>query len=130
LNGKVEAVKIIQMRNGVSEDMAKLNLHASGIDAAIQSKKMSFSANGLALYENNERVFWSDEGRLWLKGNLSAAGGTFSGVLEAASGTFTGEITANSGKIGGLTIAENALYSGFSSDGADLKISGDGKIYA
>lgn len=129
-NSKVVAIKIIQLRNGVSDEMARLNLHASGIDASIQSGKLSFSAEGLILYENDERVFWSQDGNLWLKGNLEAAGGTFSGELRAASGSFEGEITAKSGSIGGLTISENALYSGSDLNSSPLKIQGTGEVYA
>jgi len=35
------------MRNGVSEEMAKFNTYAAGINASIQSGRLSFSANGL-----------------------------------------------------------------------------------
>lgn len=131
INQEVAAIKIIQMRNGVSEDMAKLNLHATGIDASIQSGKLSFNANGLTILNNNEPQFYADlNGNLHLKGSLEAANGTFSGVLEAATGSFSGLITAKSGTIGGLTIDENVLYSGSSLTNSPLKIYGTGEVYA
>lgn len=131
IEGKIAAIKIVQMRNGVSEEMAKFNTYAAGINASIQSGRLSFSANGLQMYKGDTQVFWADgEGDLWLKGNLDAAGGTFSGELQAASGSFSGEIIANSGTIGGLTISESALFSGQDLDNSTLKIYGNGRIEA
>ena len=129
-NNKILALKIVQLRLGLSEELAKFNAYAGGINASIQSNKLAFDATGLTLYENNEKVFWSEGGNLWLKGNLQAAGGTFTGELKAATGSFSGSITATSGKIGGLTISDNVIYSGSSLDNSALKIYGSGDIEA
>ena len=131
VDGQIASIKIIQMRNGVSEDMAKLNLHASGIDASIQSNRLKFSAEGLFMYKIQDtefgpqltEVFGFRDGDLYLKGRLDAATGTFRGELEAATGTFSGELQAatgsfnghlqaKTGQIGGFTIGEDSLYSG------------------
>ena len=132
VDNSVASIKIIQMRNGVSEDMAKLNLHASGIDASIQSNRLKFSAEGLSMYkvqdsENGPQITevfgFDNDGDLYLKGRLDAATGTFRGELEAATGTFegelkaatgsfSGELTAETGKIGGFTISGDSLYAG------------------
>lgn len=128
---EVAAIKNVQMRNGVSDDMAKLNLHATNIDASIQSGRLSFSANGLSLYKNEEQVFWADDdGDLHLKGILEAAGGKFTGTLEAVKGDFEGKITAKEGSIGGLTISDSALFSGENIENSPLKIYGNGELYA
>ena len=131
IDNSVASIKIIQMRNGISEDMAKLNLHAAGIDASIQSNRLKFSAEGLSMYKVQEsetgpqltEVFGFRDGDLYLKGRLDAATGTFRGELEAATGTFSGELQAATGsfsghleaeigKIGGFTISEDSLYAG------------------
>ena len=131
INEEVAAIKIVQMRNGVSDDMAKLNLHATNIDASIQSGRLNFSANGLSLYKNEEQVFWADDdGNLHLKGILEAAGGKFTGTLEAAKGDFEGKITAKEGNIGGLAISDSALFSGKNIENSPLRIYGNGELYA
>lgn len=131
IDNSVASIKIIQMRNGVSEDMAKLNLHASGIDASIQSNRLKFSAEGLSMYKVQDsetgpqltEVFGFRDGDLYLKGRLDAATGTFRGELEAATGTFSGELQAatgsfsghlqaKTGQIGGFTISGDSLYAG------------------
>lgn len=131
INRKIQSSKTIQLRNGVSDNMAKLNVHASGIDASIQSGRLAFSANGLEIYNEANKVFWADEhGSLHLVGNLEAAGGTFNGTLDAVDGTFTGTLSAPTGNIGGLTISENALFAGENIDTSSLRIYGSGEIYA
>lgn len=145
VDGQIASIKIIQMRNGVSEDMAKLNLHAADIEASIQSNKLSFNANGLSMYKGEERVFGFDnDGDLHLAGKLDAAQGTFAGELFAASGTFTGQLVAASGsfsgsieaktgKIGGFTIEENRLSSETTIEGQEPELVLNGKtgeIYA
>lgn len=131
VNNEVAAIKIVQMRNGVSDEMAKLNLHATNIDASIQSGRLNFSANGLSLYKNEEQVFWADDdGNLHLKGILEAAGGKFTGTLEAAKGDFEGKITAKEGNIGGLAISDSALFSGKNIENSPLRIYGNGELYA
>lgn len=146
IDGSIASIKIIQMRNGVSEDMAKLNLHASGIDASIQSNRLKFSAEGLSMYKVQDsefgpqldEVFGFRDGDLYLKGRLDAATGTFRGELEAATGTFSGELQAatgsfsghlqaKTGQIGGFTIGEDSLYSGENIENSPLVLkAGDG----
>ena len=48
-NNKAVAQKIINFRNGVHSDMAKLNINAADITASIQDASLKFSANGLQL---------------------------------------------------------------------------------
>ena len=143
INNKIVAIKILEIRNGVSEDMAKLGIYSNGITAAIQNNKLVFNSNGLTIqkgisFEEDgqeltkyEPVFWANEnGDLFLKGNIEATGGYFSGELKAATGSFNGSIFAGSGTIGGLTISEEAIYQGEDYDNSLLKIKGTGEIYA
>ena len=44
INDKVAAIKIFQLKKGVSEDMATFNLYAAGFNASIQNTKLNFSA--------------------------------------------------------------------------------------
>ena len=143
INNKIAAIKILEIRNGVSEDMAKLGIYSNGITAAIQNNKLVFNSSGLTIqkgitFEENgqeltkyEPVFWAnDSGDLFLKGNIEATSGYFSGELRAATGNFSGSIFAGSGTIGGLTISEEAIYQGEDYDNSLLKIKGTGEIYA
>ena len=139
LNNKVAAIKIIEMRNGVSEDMANFSIHANGITAAIQNTKLNFSAEGLKILngginivnKENQSVFFGDtNGNLTLSGTIYANDGEFTGTVHATDGDFTGKIIANSGLIGGLTISNEALYAGADKDSSSLVIEGAGKIYA
>lgn len=143
INNKIAAIKILEIRNGVSEDMAKLGIYSNGITAAIQNNKLVFNSSGLTIqkgisFEENgqeltkyEPVFWANEsGDLFLKGNIEATGGYFSGELKAATGSFNGSIFAGSGTIGGLTISEEAIYQGGDYNNSLLKIKGTGEIYA
>lgn len=128
IDNSVTSIKIIQMRNGVSEDMAKLNLHASGIDASIQSNRLKFSAEGLSMYKVQDsetgpqltEVFGFRDGDLYLKGRLDAATGTFRGELEAATGTFSGELQAATGFFSGRLKAEEGYIGGFTISGDSL----------
>lgn len=121
----------IDVRFGMSKDMASLSVNANGIVAAMQDSKMIFDGSGLTVKngafkivnEKDENQLYADqEGNLVLKGKvfatggefsgeLKAATGSFSGELQAATGSFSGELTAKSGKIGGFTIEENRLVS-------------------
>ena len=138
IDGQVVAVKIIEVRNGVSEEMAKFSVHATDITMAIQNTKLDFSAEGLEVFNGGikitkktdnlqETVFESDtEGNLHIKGEIIATSGTFKGTVYANDGEFNGKISANSGLIGGLLIENDKL----SSSNGQLSINGNGSIYS
>lgn len=81
------ANKIINVRRGVNDDMAKFSINAADISAAIQEAKMEFSAEGLKLTngtfsivnDKGESLLGSDDGNLILKGNIQAKGGSIGG---------------------------------------------------
>ena len=114
VNNEIAAIKIFQLRKGVSEDMATFNLHASGFNSAIQHTKLDFSAEGLKIFnggikiinKNQEPVFYADNdsGNLTLKGTIYATNGEFTGKVIAKEGEFNGTISASGGTIGGFTI--------------------------
>lgn len=128
---KIHLTSHIDVRYGMSKDMASLSINANGIVAAMQDSKMIFDGSGLTVKngafrivnEKDENQLYADqEGNLVLKGKVFATGGKFTGELEAtsgsfkgelraATGSFSGELTAKSGKIGGFTIEENRLVS-------------------
>ena len=128
---KIHLTSHIDVRYGMSKDMASLSVNANGIVAAMQDSKMIFDGSGLTVKngafrivnEKDENQLYADqEGNLVLKGKVFATGGKFTGELEAATGSFkgelkaatgsfSGELTAKSGKIGGFTIEENRLVS-------------------
>lgn len=119
-NGEEIAIKPFSCRNGVSTDLAELNVNAANINAAIQNTKLQFSADGLLIQnggikiqnKNGQNVFWADtDGDLTLTGTINADNGYFKGELQGASGSFTGNIKANGGEIGGFEIQENLLRS-------------------
>lgn len=135
---KIAAIKIFEMRNGISDDMARFNLHASGITAAIQNTKLDFSAEGLKIYnggleifnQQEEQVFYADSnGDLHLKGIIEATGGEFTGKVIATEGQFNGSIYASSGTIGGLNITDGIIYSGNNINDSSLRIYSNGTIY-
>lgn len=120
VDNKIAAIKIFQLRKGVSEDMATFNLHAAGFNAAIQNTKLDFSAEGLKVFnggikiiDNNQQdVFYADDlGNLVLKGTIYATNSEFTGKVVATEGEFNGAIKASSGTIGGFTINEKNLIS-------------------
>lgn len=140
---KIAAIKIFEMRNGISDDMAQFNLHASGITAAIQNTKLDFSTEGLKIYnggleifnQQEEQVFYADgNGDLHLKGIIEATGGEFTGKVIATEGQFNGSIYASSGTIGGLNIGTEGnlgiIYSGDNIQDSPLRIYSNGIIYA
>ena len=121
VDNKTAAIKIFQLRKGVSEDMATFNLHASGFNSAIQNTKLDFSAEGLKIFngglkiinKNQEPVFYADDdlGNLTLKGTIYATNGEFTGKVIATEGEFNGIITASGGEIGGFNIDRTSLTS-------------------
>lgn len=143
INEKIAAIKIFEMRNGISDDMARFNLHASGITTAIQKTKLDFSAEGLKIYnggleiynQQKNQVFYADgNGDLTLKGTIYATNSEFTGKVVATEGEFTGSINANSGTIGGLNIDKEGnlgiIYSGDNIQNSPLRIYSNGAIYA
>lgn len=113
VNNESKAIKYFAIKNGVSSDMAKLNIGANSINMAIRDSSLKFSANGLALQNgdfiisdaNGEKIFYTDDlGNLTLKGNIYAEEGTFRGDVYANSGYFNGTINAFDGTIGGFNI--------------------------
>ena len=120
VNNEVAAIKIFQLRKGVTEDMATFNLHASGFNAAIQSTKLDFSSAGLKVSNggikivnnNQQEVFYADDlGNLILKGTVYATNGEFTGKVFATEGEFKGTIKASGGTIGGFNINGTSLTS-------------------
>ena len=115
-NNKAKAVKYFTIVNGVSNDMAKLNIGANSINMAIRESSLEFSANGLALKNGDfvisdvsgEKIFYTDDlGNLTLKGNVYAESGIFKGDVYANNGYFNGTINAFDGTIGGFSIVSN-----------------------
>lgn len=144
-NGYTRAEKIFVMKNGISADMAKLDINAFDIVASIQEASLRFSANGLELRngdfliknQEDEPVFYLDEttGNLAIKGDVYAENGHFKGIIEATSGTFNGDINANGGTIGGFRIASekdgDKKIDYLQSIGGNIKLNGtDGEIIA
>lgn len=120
IDNKIAAIKIFQLRKGVSEDVATFNLHAAGFNAAIQNTKLDFSAEGLKVFnggikiiDNNQQdVFYADDlGNLVLKGTVYATNGEFTGKVIATEGEFNGTISASGGEIGGFNIGRTSLTS-------------------
>ncbi len=109
LDSQKIVVKAVSIDFGTSEDMARLNIYANGIVAALQDTSLRFDATGLTLTagdftikdKNGNQVLGADK-----DGNLE-----ISGKLKAATGTFTGELIAPKGTIGGFTIETSRLVS-------------------
>lgn len=54
---QVLAIKTFVCRNGVSSEMAKLNIGAADITAAVRESSLKFSADGLSLYNGNFAIY-------------------------------------------------------------------------
>lgn len=134
-------VDFLNVRYGMSKDMAQLSVKANGIVASMQNSKLVFDGTGLTVQNGSftirdtegNNLLYSDNGNLALKGTvyaesgyfkgelqgatgiftgkLSAATGTFAGELSAATGSFSGDISAASGTIGGFKIEATRLTS-------------------
>lgn len=124
-NTKIHSLSsIVHVRYGMTEDMAKLSLHANGIVASVSDAKLKFSVDGLTIENGNfkiiktagegvkELLYADEEGNLVLKGNLQAAGGTFAGTLEGADGTFSGALNAATGTFSGALNAATGSFDG------------------
>ena len=55
--GQTVSSKIISTKNGVSSDMAKLNIGANGINAAIGNSTLRFGADGLQVRNGSFKIF-------------------------------------------------------------------------
>ena len=99
---------------GMRDEMARFQLNATGINAAIQNTKLTFDANGLTVRnggikiqnKDGENVLFSDtDGNLSLKGIIEATGGSFIGTVIATDGVFNGTINANSGFLNNVSVS-------------------------
>lgn len=114
---------------GMRDEMARFQLNASGINAAIQNTKLVFDANGLTiqnggikiLNKDGEGVLTSDtDGNLSLKGIIEATGGSFTGTVTATNGVFNGTINATSGSLSNISISGIARIGDIVLDGRQL----------
>ena len=117
----------------VSEALMKFAVNASNITAAIDSTKLTFSADGITLKNggieviketvsendgllvtNKEKLLYFDEldGNLYISGNITATDGLFKGRLETEEGYFGGELKAASGTFTGELNAATGSFSG------------------
>ena len=116
-----------------SEALMKFAVNASNITAAIDSTKLTFSADGITLKNggieviketvsendgllvtNKEKSLYFDEldGNLYISGNITATDGLFKGRLETEEGYFGGELKAASGTFAGELKAATGSFSG------------------
>lgn len=113
-------VEFLNVRYGMSKDMAQLSLKANGIVASMQDSKMVFDGTGLTVQNGSftirdiegNNLLYSDNGNLALKGNIYADGGYFKGELQAATGSFAGSLTAATGTFAGELQAATGSFSG------------------
>ena len=145
--------EIVRIRFGTTEEMAKFNVTATSINAAIRDSKMQFSEQGLDIYNgglrihkntegNSETVLWMDEetGNLVLHGDIYANNGEFNGIIRAKGGYFENEMSVfgnlSVGQSEKIYIGKKDKYQGiFSSnyspgEGKGFFISPEGKIFA
>lgn len=114
---------------GMRDEMARFQLNATGINAAIQNTKLTFNANGLTVKnggirienKNGEGVLSSDaDGNLFLKGIIEATGGSFTGTVTATDGVFNGTINANSGFLNNVSVSGVVRVGNIVLDGRQL----------
>lgn len=125
-DGKDKAYLPIEIRNGVSSDMAEFNINAGGFNAAVNSGKLEYTAEGLTITNGGLTILGANSENLLeynqtqnkliiqgdgtFSGELKAATGSFSGDISA-SGVFSGKVVADQGKIGGFEIGQNYIKS-------------------
>ena len=114
-DGEVLAQKVISIENGVSSSMAKFNVTASNINAAVDDAGLIFNAAGL---EINNGDFTIKEGGTQVFGfETQNIGGqevsrlALRGMIYADGGEFSGRLRATSGEIGGFQIDSEKLVS-------------------
>ena len=113
-------IKILPYRLGTSNDMAKLNINAGDITASIQSTKLKFGPDGLEIFDGGLRIYdepyqegkiqnpvfkTTETGGLYLKGEIEATSGSFTGTIHAL------DLNAERGTIGGFSIKDGSLES-------------------
>ena len=113
-------IKILPYRLGTSNDMAKLNINAGDITASIQSTKLKFGPDGLEIFDGGLRIYdepyqegeiqnpvfkTTETGGLYLKGEIEATNGSFTGTIHAL------DFSVEKGDIGGFTIDGSTLKS-------------------
>lgn len=118
-NGR-NVIKILPYRLGTSKDMAKLDINAGDITAAIQSTKLKFGPDGLEIFDGGLRIYdepyqegkiqnpvfkTTGTGGLYLKGEIEATSGSFTGTIHAL------DFSVEKGSIGGFTIDDSTLKS-------------------
>lgn len=118
-NGR-NVTKILPYRLGTSKDMAKLDINAGDITAAIQSTKLKFGPDGLEIFDGGLRIYdepyqegviqnpvfkTTGTGGLYLKGEIEATNGSFTGTIHAL------DFSVEKGSIGGFTIDGSTLKS-------------------
>ena len=113
-------VEFLNVRYGMSKDMAQLSIKANGIVASMQNSKLVFDGTGLTVQNGSftirdaegNKLLYSDNGNLALKGIIYAEGGYFKGELQGATGTFTGKLSAATGTFAGELSAATGSFSG------------------
>lgn len=114
---------------GMRDEMARFQLNATGINAAIQNTKLIFDANGLTVRnggirienKDGEGVLSSDtDGNLFLKGIIEATGGSFTGTVTATDGVFNGTINADSGFLNNVAVSGLVRVGNIILDGRQL----------
>jgi hypothetical protein len=100
--------------------MAKLDINAGDITAAIQSTKLKFGPDGLEIFDGGLRIYdepyqegkiqnpvfkTTGTGGLYLKGEIEATSGSFTGTIHAL------EFDVEKGSIGGFKIDGSTLKS-------------------
>ena len=113
-------VDFLNVRYGMSKDMAQLSVKANGIVASMQDSKLVFDSTGLTVQNGSftirdsegNNLLYSDNGNLALRGNVYADGGYFKGELQAATGSFAGSLTAATGTFAGELSAATGSFSG------------------
>lgn len=114
--------EFVNIRYGMTKDMASLSLKAEGLVASMQNSKLLFNASGLTIQngsfkiidDQGENLLYADEqnGNLSLKGNIYAEDGYFKGHVEAKSGSFKGYIEATDGSFKGKIEATSGSFKG------------------
>lgn len=130
-------VEFLNIRHGMSKDMASLDLNAADLVAAMGPTKLVFGGHGLTIengafeirdtHEDGSytQLLYSDElGNLAVKGNIYADSGYFKGDITGASGTFSGVIQAESGYFKGDITGATGTFSGVIKAAAGGEIGG------
>lgn len=112
INNKIVISRAFQLRDGVSEDMAKFNITAASINASVGKSKMKFTDTGLEINDGDfiikqkdQLVFGFKANKLTMYGAIYAEEGHFNGEIHATKATF------DDGVIGGFNIKTNKLVS-------------------